>query len=249
MRKILGCACVATLMCASHTMAGSFIFSSNANGLTGAGSGVLTDGGLTLNIDAGMPGAVFDESDSDGMGLNSAGVAGVTDDSDSKFNILGGSAAGVGESITFSFDQPGVLNTLLFDGLKDETLENFALELPNGTVLTLFDFEVEYRLNLQGFNLSDMGVPNPTQAIDSSDDIIGLNIPFAAGEVFTLTYGEVDYNGAVLPGYYPADDNLVPTGDTPNGSRFEGIVATLVPEPGTLLIGLTMATACAVRRR
>lgn len=240
---------MATLICAGHATAGSFIFTSNANGLTGTAGGTLSNGGVTLNIATGTPGALIDESHGKGMGINSSGVAGAIDVNTNKFDVPGGTLAGLGESMTFSFDQPGVLDSLLFDGMKDESLEYFALTLPSGTVLTLFDFEVAYRLNLQGFNLSDTGVPNPTQADDAGDDFTGLNIPFAAGEVFTLTYGEIDYDGAVLPGYYPADDNLDPTGDIANGSRFEGIRVTVLPEPGALMMGLIMVGAGALRRR
>lgn len=240
---------MATLVCVGHATAGSFIFTSNANGLTGTAGGTLADGGLTLNINVGTPGALIDESDDSGMGVDSAGVAGVADAKGNKFNMLAGSGTGVGESVMFSFDQPGILNTLMFDGLKDETLEHFILEAPNGTVLTLFDFETEMRLNHQGFNLSDMGVANPTQAEDADDDVTGLGIAFAAGGVFTLTYGEIDYSGAVLPGYYPANSSLVPTGDTPNGARFEGIVATLVPEPGMMAMGMVLLGAGIVKRR
>ena len=248
MKKTVSCACLAMLVCAGHVSADTFIFGRRANGLTGLSSGTVAGNETTLSIAVATPGAVMDESDSDGMGIDATTVAGVTDASDTKFNMLTGSITG-GEAVTFSFDQPGILNSLLFDGMKDESLENFILTTPDGTIYTLFDFEVEMRLNHQGFQLSDMGVTNPTQALDSSDDIVGLNIPYQAGEVFTLTYGEVDYDGAVLPGYYPADNNLNPTGDTPNGIRFEGIVVTVVPEPATLALGLIAMGGCMIRRR
>ena len=102
-------------------------------------------------------------------------------------------------------------------------------------MFSLFDFEVELRLNPQGFQLSDLAVPNPTLADDSSDNVSGLAIPFAAGQIFTLTYGEIDYDGAVLPGYFPADDHGQPTGDLPNGARFQGPVVNAIPEPASIL--------------
>ena len=121
-----------------------------------------------------------------------------------------------------------MLTELLFDGLKDETLEYFSIELPDSTVLSFFDFEVEMRLNDQGFQLADLGVPNVTQADDASDDLTGLSVPFAAGDRITITYGEIDFTN-VLPGYVPL------VGGVGNGSRFEGV--SIVPEPASLLLG------------
>ncbi len=250
MKKTICYAFLAGLLGVNSARAGSFIFASNANGLTGSANATLVGSDIDLTIAVGAAGAVLNESDSDGMGIDSTGIAGVTDSSSSKLNVLGGVSAGQGESLTFSFSHDGVLDGLLFDGLKDEPLEYFSLELPGGSVLSLFDFEVEMRLNHQGFNLSDMGVPNPTQADGPNDDFSGLAIPFSAGEVFTLTYGEVDYDGSVLPGYYPADNNLNPTGDLPNGARFQGVQATAVPEPGALVLCVIGSTAfLAMRRR
>lgn len=233
------------LLCANNSRAGDFVFANSTSGLTGLVSSTLIESDIQLSIAVGATGAVFDESNSDGLGIDSSGISGALDANSSKFNVLGGT--GQGESLTFSFSENGILDKLGFDGLKDEPLEYFSLELPNGSVLSLFDFEVEMRLNDQGFQLSDLGVPNPTMSDGHSDDFSGLAIPFAAGEIFKLTYGEIDYDGSVLPGYYPADDNLIPTGDIANGSRFEGISATVVPEPGSLTLALL--AGCSVLRR
>lgn len=249
MKTTIYCACLASTLAANSAFAGSFNFASNANSLTGLASSTLIQPDIQLSIAVASPGAVIDDSDSDGLGIDSSAITGVIDDKDSKLNVLKGAAAGQGESLTFSFDKHGLLDQLRFDGLKDEPLEYFSLTLPTGQVLTLFDFEVEMRLNHQGFVLADLAVPNPTMADGPNDDFSNLAIPFAPGDIFTLTYGEIDYDGTVLPGYYPADNNLNPTGDLPNGSRFQGLTATPIPEPTTLTITTLALTACITKRR
>ena len=222
--------------------AASFIFGNNANVIGGSSNASLSDGDFELSLSAKPNGAVFNELDNDGLGIDTSGITNATDAGSTadinKFNIIGGtsSVSGQGESITFSFDRAGILQSLLFDGLKDETLEYFTVEFPDSSVVTFFDFEVEQRLNDQSFLLADLGVPNPTQADDSSDDFIGVNYAFTAGEQFTITYGEIDYLND-LPGYDP-----VGTTKFGNGARFEGILAS-IPEPSALLmtgIGLAL---------
>ena len=70
----------------------------------------------------------------------------VSDSDADKLNILGGTSAGQGESINFSFDHSGVLEEVFLDRMKDQTLEYFQLQVPGGPVVTLFDFVVEFRL-------------------------------------------------------------------------------------------------------
>lgn len=247
MKLILGVLVPVLSLVVSSAMAESFIFGGNANGLAGQESASLTDVGFQLSLQAGPAGAVFNESDSDGMGIDSRGIEGVTDggsvgDPD-KFNIIDGTApvSGQGEFVTFSFDTPGVIETLLFDGLKDETLEYFTLEFPDASVVTFFDAQAELRLTDQGFQLSDLGVPNPTLASDDEDDFPMVEYAFAAGEQFKVTYGQIDF-ASVLPGYLPA------TGGLGNGARFQGIVVRPIPEPATALLGL-LAGALAVTAR
>ena len=232
----------------------SFIFGNNANGLTGAANTSLAKGVFQMSLTAGPTGAVLDESDDDGLGIDTSAIANVTDGGSvgdtSKFNIIDGTApvSGQGEFISFSFDQPGILKELLFDGLKDETLEFYSIEFPDSSVISFFDFETEFRLqqDVQAVNylLSDLGVPNPTEGLDSSDDLTGLNYVFDAGEVFTLTYGEIDYV-SVLPGYDP-----VGSAKSGNGARFEGVTVIAIPEPSALLLFLAASSFyCVARNR
>lgn len=237
------------LLFANNSWAANYDFGNNANGLSGLASSTLAQEGTNLNLAVVTAGATLNEDNSDGLGIDSNNIPGTVDSSGSKLNVLGGTLAGIRESLTFSFDKPGILDLLRFDGLKDEPLEYFSLETPSGTVLSLFDFEVELRLNDQGFQLSDLGVANPVQADGPSDDFSGLAIPFAAGEIFTLSYGEIDYDGSVLPGYYPADNALNPTNDLPNGARFEGLGYSVVPEPNSLALLVLGALAACKRKR
>ena len=215
-----------------------FLLGADANGITGSANASLTTGVFQMDVGAVPQGAVFNELDSEGLGIDTSGIAGVTDGGSSgdprKFNIIDGTAAvsGMGETVTFSFAQNGILRSLLFDGLKDETLEYFSIEFPDASVISFFDFETELRLNQQGFQLSQLGVPNPTLADDSSDDFIGLGYIFLAGEEFTITYGEIDYTN-VIPGYDPLGSQKLG-----NGARLSGIEVTPVPEPTTALLGL-----------
>jgi hypothetical protein len=226
--------------------ASTFVFSnSNSSGLNGLAAGNVADAEVTVSFVAGPGTAVF-ATDAGRLGVDSRSNPGVVDPFPNRLNLMRGTAAGQGESLSFSFNRTGYLDKLYFDGMKDETLEYFTLTLPNGSVRTIFDFEAEFRLNFQGFDPSDVGVPNFTMTDDASDDISGLGIPFRPGQVFTLTYGQVDY-AALLPGYVPMNSQGIPTGDIANGARFEGLSVTLVPEPGTLamLVGLV---AVVVRR-
>jgi hypothetical protein len=161
--------------------------------------------------------------------------------------LLAGSAAGQCESLTFSFDRPGILDKLFFDGVKDETLEFFTLRVPNGNELTIFDFEAEFRLNFQGFVPGNLGLPNFTLCDDATDDISELGIRFRPGERFTLTYGQIDY-ATMLSGYVPMNSGGVPTGDVANGARFEGVSVTLLPEPHSLWLMALGALVCTKRK-
>ena len=219
------------------SMAESFVLGSNANGIAGLASATINQGSFELSLEAGPTGAVFNESDSDGAGINTRGISGVIDGGASgdpdKFNIIDGAAAvsGTGEFAIFSFDQPGVLETLLFDGLKDETLEYFTVEFRNSSIVTFFDSQVESRLADQGFLLSDLGVPNPTIAPTEDDDYEDVEYAFAAGEQFKVTYGQIDFTN-VLPGYVPVG------GGSGNGARFQGVVVRAIPEPSALVLSV-----------
>jgi hypothetical protein len=222
----------------SGTHAATFLFSNaNPSGLDGLPGGSVDHSEVTVSFSVG-PGQATIDTDAGRLGVDSRLNAGVTDAFPNRLNLLGGAFAGLGESLSFSFNRAGILDKLYFDGMKDETLEYFTLRLSNGSERTIFDFEAEYRLNFQGFGRQDLGVPNFSLADDANDDITGLGIAFAAGQFFTLTYGQIDY-AHLLPGYLPKNDAGVATGDVANGARFEGLSVTLVPEPSALaLIGL-----------
>ncbi|QDT74077.1 PEP-CTERM sorting domain-containing protein [Lacipirellula limnantheis] len=223
-------ACLAA--CGSARAAHSFRFQSNLHGatVTGQSSALVAAGAYGMSLTAGPAGAALNETHPQGMGIDSRGVAGALDATSTagvdKINVLEGPAGGASETITFSFDRSGVIRDLLFDGIKDETLEYFQLTLPNGELLTFVDAEAEFRLTQQGFSLADLSLPNITPLVDGNDDRMGINLPFAAGDAFVLSYG----NHPFPTGYVPRQNELG------NGARWEGLV--IVPEPSGL--GLTL---------
>jgi hypothetical protein len=244
MRRLLFClALVASVgMACQGVIAETLVFEDNLHALTGQTSATVAAGSFAGTFTAGPAGARLNENDDAGLGIDNRLVAGSTADTGinrgaTKFNIIGGSGplAGSAEFITFSFDKPGVLQHLLFDGLKDESLEFFGLLLPSGATLTIFDSQTLSKLTDQGFDLADLQVTNPVLCQDEEDDLYDLNYRFAAGEVFTLTYGEVDFN-AILPGYVPVVDQV------PNGARLQGMA--VIPEPtATMLVAAAMVLA------
>ena len=243
------------VMGSAEALAASFVFGTAAGGQTnqviGQTTATQTDAGVTATFTAGPAGAVLDDRSSGGLGVNSRGLAtsAVSDPEIDKLNLLGSLPGGftpldgTGESISFSFDQPGAITSLLFDGMKDETLEYFVLTLPNGGVITIFDSQAEFRLGIQGFSLADLNVINPVEAQLEDDDLTGLNLGYNAGDVFTLTYGESDY--IEIPGYEPFPGEPIEFG---NGARFQGVV-TAVPEPGAAVLLLSLGSLAALRRR
>lgn len=255
MNRIFRFACSSKLLLATvllysfrgTVVAGEINFGFNRNGLSGfSTAGIALQSGQ-FNLIAMPLGATLNEEDNSGVGVDSTNALNSSDADVTKLNQISGSPFTGFEGVTFSFNRPGVLQRVDLDGLKDETLEYVTLTTPQGVVLSLLDFEVELRLNQQGFQLSQLGVPNPTLADGPGDDFTGLSIPFLANELFTLTYGQIDYDGAVLPGYQPEDDLGRPTGDLPNGARLQGLGFTLVPEPNTGLILLTLFASLNLR--
>ena len=230
-----------------QVLANTVVLEDNLHGLTGLTAGQVSTGPFTATIAAGPSGAVLNENDSQGLGVDNRLAAGATADSGSnrgttKLNIIGGSGAvaGSGEFVTLSFDRPGVLQHLLFDGVKDESLEYFQLILPNSEVLTIFDSQTHAKLNDQGFDLSDLQVTNPILCQDEEDNLYDLNYRFQAGDVFMIAYGEVDF-GTQLPGYVPVVDQ------EPNGARFQGF--SVVPEPSSWAISAMLLTGVLLCRR
>jgi hypothetical protein len=247
MRRLLYCcALVAGVsVYSSKAAAETLVFEDNLHAMTNQTSATVAVGGFDGTFTAGPAGARLNENDDAGLGIDNRAVAGSTADTGAnrgatKFNIIGGSGplAGSAEFITFSFDKPGVLQDLFFDGLKDESLEFFELLLPNGNKLTIFDSQTLAKLTDQGFDLADLQVTNPILCQDEEDDLYDLNYRFAAGEVFKLTYGEVDFN-SILPGYVPVVDQV------PNGARLQGLA--VIPEPTSVMLAtasLVMVSTC-----
>jgi hypothetical protein len=212
---------VVALCCFSaRGLAASFVFGGEANGLSGVASKTLSHDGISMSfaVGANLPGAVFNESDWRGVTIDSSAVAGVTDiEGGTKINLLAGPV--VTESLTFSFDKAGVIDDIFFDGITDDALEFFRLESTGGYLGTFFDFEIPA--------IVDVGLitePNIefiyTDAV-LNDDRFGINIPFQASEVFTLSYGQLDA--------------LVPNGgELGNGGRFGGVNVHVVPEPASV---------------
>lgn len=204
-----------TALAASATFSGfvaaeQFNFSNGQNGITGITSAVIPGIDFQMQLSAAPDGALLDEIDAQGMGINSVPVSGQDDDA-SKFNLIEGSGpfVGQGERLQFSFDRAGLITGLNFDGVKDETFEYFLLESSGLTPTFFFDSQADpAQINVDGdvvFLLED----------DFFDDeIVGLAIPFTANQELAITYGQL------LAG---------------NGSRFEGITVE-VPEPSTIVL-------------
>ncbi len=200
----------------------SFVFNSGNNGIQGQVSATLTSGGFAMTVDAGPVGATLDDIDAQGMGINSRGINGAVDEDATKFNIIEGNnpVSGQGEFAQFSFNRAGILTAIDFDGVKDETFEYFRLDTGTGVPIFFFDSQADPAgINVPG----DVIFLQETATLD--DEISGLSLPFAAGQTWTLSYGQLGAG---------------------NGSRWEGLTVT-VPEPETwslivLAIGiLTMA--------
>lgn len=231
---------VAAGVCPSLADAASFEFGFfEANGVANQPSAEVVEDDVTMSIAASPPGAVLIENSVRGLGVNSRGIAGATDENLASFDLLGGSLAGQADAVTFSFDTAGLLTELRFDGVGDERFEFFQLTTPAGESITFFDSQI-------GLRLVDVGLleqPNVTLLLETTgadDDLPGLSIPFRAGEVFTLRYGAAQPDPSnFVPGFVP---------EVPNGALFQGLTVTAIPEPTTLWLLATAATARECRR-
>lgn len=237
---------LAVLTAGSAEASTTFQFRGNLNTdagqtVTGLATAAVTTGGFTATLEASPSGAVLDESDNRGLGIDSAPIPGVSDGDNQRLNVLGGTGplAGERESVTLSFDRSGVITDLFFDGVKDETLEYFTVTMPDASFINFFDFEAEFRLNQQGFVLADLGLANIVLAGDDEDDLRGVALPFGPGDEFTIAYGEIDFVN-LLPGYVPLE------GGSGNGARFAGV--TVIPEAGCLALACAAAGPLLVRR-
>lgn len=262
---ILGiCLLTTCLFSSGPAHAASFLFGTNAGGADGViygqedrSSATLIRGQFTATFNAAPAGALLDDRDAQGLGIDTSPLPDVSDGGSvgesTKFNIIDGTnpVSGHGESLTFSFDHAGVLKTLLFDGVKDETLEYFSVTFPDSSMLTIFDSQTSFRLQAQGqetidYELADLQVPNPVQAQTEDDDLTDINYPFSAGEVFTITYGEGDYS--LIPDYHTNPDFPQFPNAVGNGARFQGVVVA-VPEPMTLVSFLVAAAQAVLQLR
>ncbi len=217
-----------------------FSFGSNAgNGLHGEASGQLAQGGFTLSLETTLPDALLAELSQSGLGVNSRSnpAVGFADGSTDKMDVFGSSSslAGQGEQIRFSFDKPGILKSINFDGVKDEDYEYFLLQSANNPDLYFFD-------SFQG-SLADPGLINvPGQVIflledpqlggssPIDDKTPPLSIRFEAGQEFLLTYGELAVGGGG------------------NGGRLQAITVAEIPEPGSAILALGFAALAAMTR-
>ncbi|MEM6328968.1 MAG: hypothetical protein AAF790_01835 [Planctomycetota bacterium] len=225
---------------ASPAAAVEFRFGTNeGNAINGRAAATLTGGGFALSLGTTAPGAVIAEISQSGMGVNSGAIAGVTDGSTDKFDLLGGVSplSGMGEQISFSFDQPGVLTGLDFDGVKDEDYEFFLLQTATSTDLYFFDSFAGSTADPSLIDVPGMVVflqedPQLGGGSPIDDRSPTLAIPFAAGQEFLLTYGELAVGGGG------------------NGARLQGITVRAVPEPAAAaLVGCVLTLGTAGRRR
>jgi hypothetical protein len=224
--------------------AGTFTFGSSANDLLGATSKTLSAAGFAMNLVAGPAGGgLWESSGVGGMGVDASAILGP-----------GGLAArfdrinGVSEFVEFSFDTPGVLTAINFDGVKDESLEYFVLESSGGLRINFFDSAANITIPGAIDNAISQGVVTGEvvyllEGNGFDDEVNDLSIPFSAGQVFRLTYAEV--GGGLGAAFEPTL--------APNGARLQGLTVAAVPEPATLSLaaaagGFLLGT-CLLRRR
>jgi hypothetical protein len=233
--------------CMSPALADTFPFGNNVNGLNaapGPPSKTFIGSDFTMRLSAGPAGAVLRETGgSAGLGVDSSPLLPTTTDLLAfSMSLLGGSSAlaGSSEFVEFSFDQPGVLTGINFDGLSDERLEFFRLETTGGVRYNFFDSAANTTVpgavegaalpGTEIYLLEILGGPN--------DEAQELAIPFTAGQVFTLTYDELGAeHGALIAG---------------NGASLQGITVAAVPEPAaifTVIQGGLAVVACLRHRR
>jgi hypothetical protein len=207
----------------------TFAFGSGLNNFVGATSKQLSTGAFGMNLAAGPTGSGLWETDGGGgMGVDSSPVLGP-----------GGLAArfdrvnGASEFVEFSFDVPGRLTGIDFDGVKDESLEFFILESAGGLRINFFDSAANTTIPgaidnavLQGAVTGQVVYLLEGGGFD--DETTSLAVPFEAGQVFRLTYAEV--GGGLGAAYEPVL--------APNGARLQGITVAAVPEPDSFTLAL-----------
>lgn len=200
---------------AKSASAEEFVFGFAGNGLTSAAqlsSADLTVGGFTMQLLATGPDEawLYESNGAPGLGIgDTKGPVSIGGDHED-FHVVDG----VGEGIVFSFDRPGVLTGLDFDGVKDENYEYFQLQTAGSPDLYFFDSFEGSTADPELINVPGV-VAFLNEFTPPDDGILDLAIPFAAGQTISITYGEL---GVGLPG---------------NGGRLQRIVVAAVPEPAT----------------
>ncbi len=228
----LVCTAILTISFAATARGETFAFGLGANNLLGATSKTLNSGGFAMDLVAGPAGSgLWETAGVGGMGVDSTAVLGP-----------GGQAArferinGTGEFVEFFFDVPALLTGLNFDGVKDESLEYFILESTGGLRVNLFDSAANITIPgaidnavLQGAVTGQVVYMLEGGGFD--DETNNLAIPFAAGQVFRITYAEV--GGGLGAAFEPII--------APNGARLQGITVAAVPEPASLALSVGTA--------
>jgi len=128
-----------------------------------------------------------------------------------------------------------MLTGLDFDGVKDESLEFFTLET-FGVRLHFFDSQA-IRSLVESANLPGEVVYLDEISSQIDDEVSNLKVRFAAGQLLTLTYGELD--GQVV------------TLQRGNGARLQAITVQLnpVPEPAAVLPSASLVIGWIAHRR
>jgi hypothetical protein len=237
--------CAAALaICFTSTARGeTFAFGLGANNLLGATSKTLNSGGFGMDLVAGPAGSgLWETAGVGGMGVDSSAVLGPGGQA-ARFERISGSS----EFVEFSFDVPGLLTGLNFDGVKDESLEYFILESTGGLRINLFDSAANTTIPgaIDNAVLHGAVTGQVVYLLEGGgfdDEANNLVIPFAAGQVFTISYAEV--GGGLGAAFEPII--------APNGARLEGITVAAVPEPASLAlsasaIGILLIAALARR--
>lgn len=242
MRSLIGFLLLVGIPISAGAQSAQFVFGNHANGLEGVTDAVLTEGDYSLALVAGPSGAIFNERNPLGIGVDARTLPGVTGGGGDALNIIQGDPplAGQPEFLTMSFDRDGVITAIDFDGVKDESLEYFILTTESGARVNFFDSAANTSVPGAVDNAINDGVITGEvvylleefQVFD--DETFGLSIPFSAGELITLTYSELGQE------YGPIDN--------PNGARFQGITVT-VPEPSVSAMLAAALLTVAVRGR
>lgn len=207
--------------------ASTFAFGGSQNGMNGLEAKSLASGGFSMVLGTSIPGTKLNEPQNAGLGIDSQSLVGADDNAPALFNVIGGSGplTGVGEGVQLTFDRPGILTAIDFDGVKDESLEYFILETPSGQRINFFDSAANTTIPGAVDNAVTAGAVTGNviyllelnNVID--DEAQDLHIPFAAGEAFTLTFQDLGSKfGAIQPS---------------NGARLQSITVAEIPEPAT----------------